>query len=161
MEEQLNMTNDQQRAMINRIAYNILDTVEGKKVTKEFKKLYEGGIGAKNIDKKILNTDAIGLPNIADNVMEDGKIKDKFMTSTTHTTEVNGETISETVEEPDGDKMAEVTNRAIAITYAYAIFIELNRVQDELDAKDTKIASLEKEIESLKSDIKYLKSKIN
>lgn len=155
------MTNDQQRAMINRIAYNILDTVEGKKVTKEFKKLYEGGIGAKNVDKKILNTDAIGLPNIADNVMEDGKIKDKFMTSTTHTTEVNGETKSETVEEPDGDKMAEVTNRAIAITYAYAIFIELNRVQDELDAKDTKIASLEKEIESLKSDIKYLKSKIN
>ena len=93
--------------------------------------------------------------------MEDGKIKDKFMTPTTHTTEVNGETISETVEEPDGDKMAEVTNRAIAITYAYAIFIELNRVQDELDAKDTKIASLEKEIESLKSDIKYLKSRIN
>ena len=159
--EELNMTNDQQRAMINRIAYNILDTVEGKKITKEFRKLYEGGIGAKNIDKKILNTDAIGLPNIADNVMEDGKIKDKFMTSTTHTAEVNGETISETVKEPDGDKMAEVTNRAIAITYAYAIFIELNRVQDELDAKDTKIASLEKEIESLKSDIKYLKSKIN
>lgn len=161
------MTNDQQRAMINRIAYALLDTLDGKDVTKEFKKLYTGGIGAKNVDKKIRDTEAIGLPNLADNVMDGDKIKDKFLKTEYKYTEmeINGKTQTvksdKPITEPDSDKMAEVTNRATAITYAYALFIELNRVQDELDAKEKKITTLESKVSSLESEISSLKSTIS
>ena len=52
--EELDMTNDDQRALINRIVYNLIDTLsDGEKVTKKFKKLYEGGQGAKTLIKKL------------------------------------------------------------------------------------------------------------
>ena len=52
--EELDMTNDDQRALINRIVYNLIDTLsDGEKVTKNFKKLYEGGQGAKTLIKKL------------------------------------------------------------------------------------------------------------
>lgn len=155
------MTSDNQRAMINRIVYNLIDTLsDGEKVTKKFKKLYEGGQGAKNVDKKIRDVEAIGLPNIPDNVMEDGKIKSEFMTTKTFTTEVNGEVIKKTEEEPDSNKLAETTNRATALTYAYALFTELNKIQDELDDKTQKISNLESKVSNLENEIKSLKSTI-
>ena len=155
------MTSDNQRAMINRIVYNLIDTLsDGEKVTKKFKKLYEGGQGAKNVDKKIRDVEAIGLPNIPDNVMEDGKIKAEFMTTKTFETEVNGEVIKKTEEEPDSNKLAETTNRATALTYAYALFTELNKIQDELDDKTQKISNLEAKVSNLENEIKSLKSTI-
>ena len=155
------MTSDNQRAMINRIVYNLIDTLsDGEKVTKKFKKLYEGGQGAKNVDKKIRDVEAIGLPNIPDNVMEGGKIKAEFMTTKTFTTEVNGEVIKKTEEEPDSNKLAETTNRATALTYAYALFTELNKIQDELDDKTQKISNLESKVSNLENEIKSLKSTI-
>ena len=155
------MTSDNQRAMINRIVYNLIDTLsDGEKVTKKFKKLYEGGQGAKNVDKKIRDVEAIGLPNIPDNVMKDGKIKSEFMTTKTFETEVNGEVIKKTEEEPDSNKLAETTNRATALTYAYALFTELNKIQDELDDKTQKISNLESKVSNLENEIKSLKSTI-
>ena len=161
------MTSDNQRAMINRIVYNLIDTLsDGEKVTKKFKKLYDGGQGAKNVDKKIKDVEAIGLPNIVDNVMKNGKIKDEFLTSEYKYTEmeINGvkETVrsEEPVTEPNTDKMAETTNRATALTYAYALFTELNKIQDELDDKTQKISNLESKVSNLENEIKSLKSTI-
>lgn len=157
------MTNDEQREIINRIVYNLLDTLSDGTVTKKFKKLYEGGINAKNIDKNLRNIEAIGLPNIADNVLDDsGDIRKSFMTEKTFTIEVNGKEETQTTEEPDNVKLSETTNRATALTYAYALFIELDKLYNKIDggSQEKTISDLEKRIETLESEIKILRSSI-
>ena len=93
--------------------------------------------------------------------MDGDKIKSKFMTSKKHTTEVNGETKSSTTEEPDNEKMAEATNRALALTHAYALFIELNRIQDEQDVQDGRLVTLETNVADLQKRVKTLENKVS
>lgn len=140
------MTLEQRQEIINRIVYRLTDkevrgvTVEKNGITRAFKKSYTSEKdGNGKADKKITSLEYIGLSNISKNVMgDDGTVKSEF--------NKNGEI--------DKDKVSEVTNRAMAVTYAYALELELEAVYEELNKRDTKITELEKRISALEKKIK-------
>lgn len=184
--------NDDRRQMFNRIVDYILGIGANGDASKEFVNRYNDGLKTNTARKEYLPDDpdsppssknppiALGLPNIADNVMdEDGKLKEEFNTEETTIIEVpdlekpytvkenneDGEEVEVikygTKEEEvvsvvlDTEKLSKVTNLATAMTYAFALFNELDRVQDELDEKTKLIEGLEERIALLERDVNY------
>lgn len=184
--------NDDRRQMFNRIVDYILGIGANGDASKEFVNRYNDGPKTNTARKEYLPDDpdsppssenppiALGLPNIADNVMdEDGKLKEEFNTEETTIIEVPDLESSYTVKEKnedgeevevtkygtkreevvsvvlDTEKLSKVTNLATAMTYAFALFNELDRVQDELDEKTKLIEGLEERIALLEREVNY------
>ena len=128
----------------------------------------------------------LGLPNLGNNVMDGDKIKDDYNSNSVKTTEVTVEepklnekgepildeegnpiTIEKTTEEsmeitePNSKAMSEITNRATAITHAFAILQELIPIHDTLDEYKKRIEELESKVSKLESDVRNLKLKVN
>lgn len=125
----------------------------------------------------------LGLPNLGNNVMKGDKIKDEYNSESVKTTEVTIEepvldsegnpkidketgkpiTVKKTteesmkIEEPNNKAMSEITNRATAITHAFAILQELIPIYDTLDEYKKKIEELESKVSKLESEVKKLK----
>lgn len=161
------MIKDNQRLIINRIVDYLINTIDNKDVTKEFFKMYSpsGETNVKNQDKSMIkDVTSLGLPDLGDNVMKDDKIKDAFMKppyypETTMKIDGKEQTVKspDPVTEPDNEKMADVTNRATAITHAFAILQELIPIYDTLDEYKKKIEELESKVSKLESEVKKLK----
>lgn len=144
------MDKDQQRLIVNKICNHLLDMLDNNKnVTSEFNKMYDpqGETNVKNRNKSLIkDIISIGLPDLGNNVMDGDEIRDKFK-------DKNGS--------PDKEKMADVTNRAAAITHAFAILQELIPIHDTVDDYKKRIEDLESKVSKLESDVKYLKNRIN
>lgn len=166
------MIKDNQRLIVNRIVDYLINTIDNKDVTREFFKMYSppGEANVKNQDKSMIkNVTALGLPDLGDNVMENDKIKSAFVKPPYYPeteVEIGGkkQTVksSEPVEgDPDNEKMADVTNRATAITHAFAILQELIPIHDTLDEYKNRIEELESKVSKLESEVRNLKAKVN
>lgn len=166
------MTKDNQRLIINRIVDYLVNTIDNKDVTKEFFKMYSpsGEVNIKNQDKAMIkNVTALGLPDLGDNVMENDKIKSAFVKPPYYPeTEMEIDGKKQTVKapepvegDPDNEKMADVTNRATAITHAFAILQELIPIHDTLDEYKNRIEELESKVSKLESEVRNLKAKVN
>lgn len=158
------MTTEQKRELINRVADTLLD--DSGKVTSDYKKTYgTTTVGASKVKKAYTEIDYIGIPNIEKNIVDvdsktgDKKIKSKFLKSEYMTTEVNGKKVQskEKVETPNTEAMSVVTNKAQALTTAYAMLLEFEKVYEDLDKKQKQISDLEAKIKSLETEIKNLK----
>ena len=128
----------------------------------------------------------LGLPNLGNNVMDGDKIKEVYKSKNIKTTEVTIEepvlddkgepvlddkgkpiTVKKTteesmeVEEPNSKAMSEITNRATAITHAFAILQELIPIHDTLDEYKKRIEELESKVSKLESEVRNLKAKVN